>query len=217
MVALHKGEEARASLTKGDATKLRVTGIVLIALGAIVLVTPAGSALSQLVDDSSGPSAPTLAPGPAATGPPEPELSAAQQSRALELVAGDPALQRIVGNAPYDVTEIGPWGGENGEPLTGAGLRLQLAKPTSVDMKSWPVVDFRPAEDPPYSIRSITMGATGLRELQILVDLRSDQVVSIDPLEVAKIIPGPELTQAYQEAREKIESGQIDPEKAFGE
>src|SRR5215207_7049124 len=181
-----------------------------IVLGAVLLVSPVGSALSQL--PSSGADGQTSQE----PGPPNPELTPAQQQHSLDLVAQDQNVNQILGDTPYEVALIGPSGGDDGGPITGAAMQLRLSDSTSVDMQAWPTVDFRPAEVPPYTERQVVMAATELREVQILVDLNSGEVVSVDPLEPVDITPGPELREAWQQAKEQAQAQGMTLEEAFG-
>lgn len=172
---------------------------MLIAVGAIVLVTPAGAVLDQ-----TGVSGPVTEPGSALPGLPEPQLTPDQESRARELLAIDDKAQKILGGESYQVQQIGPWGGDGGEPVTGAALILGLSQPISVEMQQWPVVDFQPAQDPPYEEHNVEMAASEVRELFVLVDLKASRVVVIDPHNPqAEITPSPELRQKVEAAAQE--------------
>lgn len=181
--------------------KRRAAGIGLIALGALVLVTPAGDALSQLSGDTSSVSSPTPVPGSAGPGAPQPALTPDQETQARQLFASDETAQRILQGRSYTVNQLGPWGGDHGEPMTGAVMVVQLAQPASFAMQTWPLIDFKPGLDPPYREQRLSMAARNVIELLVNVDLQRARVVSIDPYGDAEITPGQDyLEHAQREA-----------------
>jgi hypothetical protein len=62
----------------------------------------------------------------------------------------------------------------------------------------------------------MVMGARGVQEIDVLVDLQTNEVVSIDPRDPGEIIPGPELRQEAQDLRARMQNG-FDPSEAYGD
>lgn len=183
-------------LTKRDAA-----GAALVALGALTLATPLGEALAQLTGDSSEPESPSLAPAelvePAT---PEPETTSQDESQALEIIAANAQLQRLLQDKQYEVLRIGPWGGEdehgNLEPLTGVAVELQLADPASFPMQEWPLLEYRPERAQPYRVEMLRFAAENATQLLVNVDLGREQVVYIEPYgENVKLTLGADLRE----------------------
>lgn len=160
----------------------RVLGLVLIAL-AVVVITPAGSALSQLEAPSAAD--PTLEvipedPTPAASD--GPELTAAQKADAVKLLAADRRAQEFLVGTSYAVESVGPWTtGGAADRLVGALVILKLAAPTSFSMSTWPVADYSSDSDTSYSESKARFAADNATGLVVNVDLAKGRVVGIQP------------------------------------
>lgn len=129
------------------------------------------------------------------SGPAEPTLGAEREARALEVIEGDERAQRFLAGRDYELARGGPWtiDSPQGFEVFGADLELRLAEPASYPQQDWPVVEHDAALDPPYRERSLPMAADNVRQLRVLVDLRRDRVVSVEPVidENIQIKPGP--------------------------
>jgi hypothetical protein len=175
-------------------TRRQLTGVLAVALGLVVLLTPVGSALSSLALPSDEPPEAPVA-GPPEPAPAIPALSASQQSSAQAALARDPQTRRFLAGRGYRVTEIGPWTTEQGT-LIGASMLVGLSSPASFAMSRWPAVDYRaePAAERPYRDSAIQMAASNVTELMVRVDLDRQAVVGIEPSGPgATIKPGPDV------------------------
>lgn len=195
--------EAESTSRRGASpSRFRLSGRRAAVIAAVVALIPAGLAVADRLDSGSDITGPHTAPGSARPGPPEPTLSADQENRALELVAADPTAQQVLEGKDYEVSRMGPWGGERGDPLIGAAMMLRFSQPESFPMRAWPFIDYRPGEDPPYRKATWEFGASNVTDMEVMVDLRRERVVSIDPSGgEAQITPGPELRGELKDAR----------------
>jgi hypothetical protein len=171
--------------------KWRVAGIGLLSLGVIVMVTPAGTVLSQVGPGSEEvPSGPTLDPdsqGLQGGGPPEPRLSQEQEAEAKDAIASDPVTKSVLERSQYQVQDIGPWvtGGspESAEQIVGAIALLTLDQPTSFEMRAWPAIH-QQADGSSYRQDTLHFAASPTTEMMVLVDFRQDRVVQLEPFGV---------------------------------
>jgi hypothetical protein len=110
------------------------------------------------------------------------EQKAAAKSIIAESVTDGGTLRPLVGNASYQVADIGPLtqGTDGGSLRTiGAVVRVELSTPQSVDVvvpatrAPWPGTE----EYVPYHARLIGQ----IKDLLLLVDLRKGRLVSVKP------------------------------------
>jgi hypothetical protein len=186
----------------------RATGLLLIALGVLVL-TPAGPALSQLAaqsgapvdgftepeddgnddddcddddDDEADGDCYVIAQNP---NPPEsdgPELTSAQRERAIALALGDYRVKNRLTGKPHYVESSGPWStGGATNTLVGAIVIIRLTSPANFPPNYWPVIAYDGREDTSYSETSMFVSAQNVTELVVSVDLARSLVVAIEP------------------------------------
>jgi hypothetical protein len=188
---------------KGVPDRLRLAGSLLIALGMVVLLTPVGAALSQVTGaDSSTTPQPHMVPGSQAPGPPGPTLSSDQRDQALQVLASDDRAQQILQGKDYTVAQIEPWGGDGDTPIIGAAMTLHLAEPASYPMQSWPLIQYRPGLNPPYTENSYHLAAVNVTEFLVNVDFQRGLVVNIEPYgDNVQITPGVDVLRAEKRAK----------------
>jgi hypothetical protein len=190
----------------GVSTKRYLAGVVLAAAGAVLLLMPLGSAVGQLVSGIStspvppggfsGADSSEPVPGSAVPGPPAPQLTPEQRSQAIEVVGTSDAAQHALADRAYDVGGIVPWTIDRPESFEvfGAVVTVRLDQPASYSMQAWPLVDPNPGADTPYREINLHMEASNVTELLISVDLRRDEVVSVDPNGPnLKVTPGQDM------------------------
>jgi hypothetical protein len=171
-----------------------LTGVLVVTVGLLVLLTPVGTALSSLALPSDEPPEAPVA-GPPEPAPAMPTLSATEQSRAHQALARDSQARRFLAGRDYRVAEIGPWTTEQGT-LIGASMLVGLSSPASFAMSRWPAVDYgaQPGAGRPYTESTIQMAASNVTELMVRVDLDRQAVVGIEPSGPgATITPGPDV------------------------
>jgi hypothetical protein len=179
------------------ATQWRVTGGLLVLLGALVLTTPLGSAIAELTANDESPTFQPDEDQSQQSGPFYPRLSADDQSQVNALVASDKRLAGILEGRQYEISSVVPWGGldEEGKsvPVIGAAVTLTLAEETTFPMQEWPLIDFDPAADPPYGQSNLKMSAEKVTEFALNVDLQKQEIVHIEPAGPdVQITPGPD-------------------------
>lgn len=170
--------------------RLRITayrlGAGLVVLGLVVLLAPIGATgQSESPSDGSFVGHDAVAPS----------LTSEQVRRAEELLASDPFAQEILRANPFEISDIGPWGGYdvegNPEPIIGVALRLTLKEPASFEMREWPLIQNEPAAGRPYDAMQVRMEAQNVREFLVNIDLQTEEVVYFDPFgDSVKITPG---------------------------
>jgi hypothetical protein len=171
-------------------TRRRLLGAALASAGLVVLLIPAGTALSALAQRLAAPPETPVAGAPDSA-PAIPELGEAEKSRAVELLARDPQARRFLHGRAFTVAEIGPWTTENQE-LIGVSMVLALDTPASFAMTQWPAIDYRGRGGRPFERGTIPAAAERVSELYVRIDLAEDAVVSVEPGgSEAVITPGP--------------------------
>jgi hypothetical protein len=154
----------------------------LAAAGAVLLLTPAGSA---------GPPAPTAGRG--VPSPPIPWLTAAEKSEAARILASDPRTTAIFKGASYTVADIGPFTTTDQRKI-GAAMTIHLDAPRSFPVVEWPAIeaDWKPGSRfPHYRERTLPASATDISDFDVLVDLNRARLISLRPRNAEKMTIAP--------------------------
>jgi hypothetical protein len=178
-------------------------------LTATAALTPVGAAVLDLAAPRPAPSSaqevlgPVVLPAPPIPGEPlpprveipapsGPTLTDAQRSAAVETIASDPVVQRVLGGIDYSVRTAVPWvaPGSAVREVVGANVEIALASPLSGAV-ALPGIRFD-STNTTYERLVIRAIVDGTSRLSIHVDFREDGVVSISPADGAPMteLPG---------------------------
>jgi hypothetical protein len=166
---------------------------VLGAVGAILLLRPAGATVGTITGHALGkPPAPT--PGLGLPSPAIPWLTDAEKSQAARILASDRRTKAIFGSASYTVVDIGPFTTTD-QRLIGAAMIIHLDAAKSFPVVEWPAIEpdwTRGSGFPHYRERTLPASATDVSDFDVLVDLNRDRLISLRPrnAEKMKIAPG---------------------------
>lgn len=133
-----------------------------------------------------------LPPREPAPPPSGPKLSAEEAATAVEMIAADPAVARVLGGIGYSVQETVPWttSGSAEPDIVGADVEIALSTPLSGPV-AFPGVRFEPTNTTYQRLvnRAVVHGTS---RLSVLVDFRVPGVVSIRPADDARLdeLPG---------------------------
>ena len=110
-----------------------------------------------------------------------PELTQQQEVEFRRLALADPLVRRMLAGRRYAVSSVAPWY-DCDDRIFAATTTVTLAEPATLEA-DWPFAEFDASKDepPPYWQGVGHFRVTGLRELEITVDLETYQVVGIQP------------------------------------
>jgi len=190
-----------------------LAGALLTLLGLFVVLSPVRNALADLVAQPGPPPPLQVVTSPGdPTGSPVDSgasvaLTAPESSTALQIVRQDPALQRLLAGAPYQVEDVGPWTTRDSQGLLGVAVLLHLSRPTTIS-GSWPsaVYDTTEGTTPPYTATSADYAATGVQELMVEVALPQNVVVDVRPTDSVSLIPGFNYKAVFGRSRAQTSS-----------
>lgn len=168
--------------------------------GLLLLVLGAGCAQEEEPPVQTPPSGVTPIPLSPQAGPDIPNLTAEQEAKMKEIVAGDPTLARVLGGRSYTIDEMGPWiDGVDPETsdyrVIGASARVTLSEPIPRVEMDWPYAVGRPYYDEwppelnerfpiPYREGTERFTVENLTEMHVRVDLQREKLVEIIVLEL---------------------------------
>ena len=107
-----------------------------------------------------------------------PKLSDEEKTQAIDILNRDPELTAALDGTQFTVENIGPWTSER--RIIGVAVSIQLASEKDIAM-NWRYVKFIGFEGdrPVYERLSHKGRAFGVTQMQALIDLNSQEVVSL--------------------------------------
>jgi hypothetical protein len=175
----------------------RIWAVALAVLGVAVLISPA--ARSTLTQGAS-PGDPGIdGHGPLVPPAHIPDLTAGDRGAVERVVEGDAQLHKLLAGHGYRITDMGVWTTTDAEKL-GAIVQLSLAEPARL-RGNWPQMDYNDSQSAstPYTVTTLPLEASNVQQLMVLVDLKRNDVVSIQAAPGSTVTPtGPVPKQPRQ-------------------
>lgn len=156
-----------------------------IALGRLALAVPLGIIALGAVSVAN----PSAQQGGPAEQSQAPRISQAQINRADALASSHQFTRELLSGNDYTVVADGPWHAVNSDEVLGVARLIRFAQPLSFGQRRWPQIQYNTRDDT-YRPFSAEFAVQGLQEVSLLVDLRSDRVVAVNPEIYADIVTG---------------------------
>jgi hypothetical protein len=116
-----------------------------------------------------------------------PQVDGSQKAAAALLASRHDFLRDLLKGRDYQVVSEGAWHGFD-DQLLGVAQLIRFSEPQDVDARRWPQIQYNPNNDTYRPFDSL-FTVTGLTEIQVLIDLRSQRVVAVNPEIYVDIIP----------------------------
>lgn len=120
-----------------------------------------------------------------------PSLMAAQREQAIYIIRNDPTTRNLTSGRTYQITKPVVWTKSDGE-IVGAAVRLIFSRPSTLAGR-WLAIDYDCSENtnPPYLSVAYRARRAYVTSLTLLVDLKRQQVVSIQPDGLSRLVGRP--------------------------
>lgn len=111
----------------------------------------------------------------------EPLITSDERARAIAIAKADPRFTQLLAGQTYSFTDAGLWLGAGDNGRTGAELIVNWPDTISVSDYDWPSIGSDDDTSATYTEGTSRYGVSGLRELDVLVDLGRNRLVSMEP------------------------------------